>query len=237
MDQAAILKKIKALRAKANNKASTEAEVETAARMVAKLMMQHDVSEDALVDVKKSESVHSAAEKMKLDIEKVMDRCWSAIELLTETKCYKDNDALNFIGTSHDVEMALYLTELVQMSAKRGWLGHVAELFDQKGLKKTKDRRVSYYTGFGDKMHMMLWQLNEERQQARTVETGTALVVAKGELISAKMKEMGLNLKTSPRKREKKPLNSDSYGAGGKDAEKVNLGRPLREGERGYVLK
>jgi len=221
-----ILKKIRALRAKVSNAASTEAEVEAAAKLVSKLMMQHDVTEDLLKEGNTASGVHARGQEMKNDIDRVMMECWHGVQSLTETKCYQDSGALNFIGLPHDVEMALYLVELIQMSAKRGWLAHAAKLIDQDGATRTKKFRVSYYVGFGERMARMLDELDKERQNARTEATGTALVVRKNEVIKGKMKEMGLSLRKR-RARATGAINDDARKAGQAAASKVNLNRPF----------
>jgi hypothetical protein len=221
-----IINKIKALRAKVNNAASTEAEVEAAARMVAKLMMQHDVTEDLLTEKVAPEGVHAASDALKNDLEWVLQYCWKPIQDLTETKSYRSGQKFNYIGLPHDVEMALYLFELVTMSAKRGWLRHSAKMFDEDGMTRTKGARVSYYVGFGERMAAMLNELHEERQKARPVATGTAVVIRKQDIIKGKMREMGLQLHKS-RGKSMGRVDGNAYNAGQHAASQVNLNRPF----------
>lgn len=221
-----IINKIKALRAKVNNAASTEAEVEAAARMVAKLMMQHDVSEDLLAEKVAPEGVHSKTDALKNDVEFVVERCWHGLEQFTETKTYRTGNTYNYIGLPHDVEMALYLFELITMSAKRGWLRHSAKMFDEDGVMRTKGARASYYIGFGECMATMLQELHENRIKARPISTGTSIVIRKQDIIKDKMKEMGLALRKG-RSKTVGHLDSNAYGAGQNAASKVNLNRPF----------
>ena len=231
-----IINKIKALRAKVNNAASTEAEVEAAAKMVAKLMMQHDVSEDLLNDKKAPDGVHARTETMKNDIDVVIQYCWQPIEKFTETKCYRDNGAINYIGLPHDVEMALYIFELVTMSAKRGWLRHSAKMFDEGGSVRTKGARVGYYTGFGTQIAIMMLELHEERQKARSVSTGTAIVIRKQDIIASKMSDMGLVLHKSKR-RSNGHIDGNALAAGQHAASQVNLSRPFGATKSAGVIK
>lgn len=221
-----VIEKIKALRAKVSNAASTEAEVEAAAKLVAKLMMKHDVTEDLLDEKEKIEGAHATTDKMKNDIEFVILNCWKPIEEFTETKCYRSDGKMNYIGLPHDVEMALYLFELITMSAKRGWLRHSAKMFDEDGMTRTKGMRVSYYVGFGERMATMLKELHTERQSARSQATGTAIVVRKQDIIKGKMNEMGLKL-YKRRTKSAGRVDGNAYSAGQRAASQVNLNRPF----------
>jgi len=230
-----ILNKIKALRAKVNNSASTEAEVEAAARMVAKLMMQHDVTEDLLKDVVAPEGVHAASDGLKNDLDWVLQYCWKPIQDFTETKSYRSGTKFNYIGLPHDVEMALYLFELVVMSAKRGWLRHSAKLFDEDGLTRTKGARVSYYMGFGERMGAMINELHEERQRVRPLSTGSALVIRKQDIIKSKMNELGLSLSRG-RGKSAGRVDGNAYNAGQSAASRVNLNRPFGANKSGGAI-
>lgn len=221
-----IINKIKALRAKVNNAASTEAEVEAAARMVAKLMMQHDVSEDLLTEKVAPEGVHAQTDEVKNDLDWVMQYCGRPIQNFTETQSYRSGIKYNYIGLPHDVEMALYLFELITMSAKRGWLRHSAKMFDEGGMTRTKGARISYYVGFGERMATMLNELHEERQKARPVATGTAVVIRKQDIIKNKMDEMGLQPYKS-RAKSMGHVDGNAYYAGQSAASQVNLNRPF----------
>lgn len=221
-----IISKIKSLRAKVNNAGSTEAEVEAAARMVAKLMMQHDVTEDLLDEKTAPEGVHAETDALKNDLDWIMHYCWKPIQDLTETKTYRSDGKYNYIGLPHDVEMALYLFELITMSAKRGWLSHSAKMFDEDGMTRTKGARVGYYVGFGKHMGTMLKELHDERQGARPVAAGTALVIRKQDIIKDKMSQMGLQLGKA-RKKSMGYVDRNAYSAGQNAASKVNLNRPF----------
>lgn len=84
-----ILDKIRALRAKATDAASTEAEMKEAAKLVARLMMKHDVDE---ADLEASgakvsyKSAHANMGRVKHDLDLVRERIAYAIQQLTGTK-------------------------------------------------------------------------------------------------------------------------------------------------------
>lgn len=118
--------------------------------------------------------------------------------------------------------MAVYLMEMVTMTAKRSWFAYSAALFDEEGLTRTKGRRASFYVAFGTRASEMVNELAEQRASA----TGTALVVSKTEIIQSKLDEMGINIGGKHRSKKVR-LNHDAYNAGASAASKMNLGRPF----------
>lgn len=220
-----IIERIKALRAKVNNVGSTEAEVEAAARLVAKLMMQHDIDEESLTESKRASGAHAHTDKMKNELDIVFRYCWSGIQELTETRSYLDGGCIYYIGLDYDVETALYVFELIAMSARRGWFRHSAKMFDEQGATRTLQARASYYAGFGTSMQRVLAGLAEERKQARIASagmTGTAIVLRKSDVIKEKMQELGLQLRKS-RKKNISIDDSSAFYEGRDAAEKVDV--------------
>lgn len=230
MADQSIIEKIRALRAKVNDAAATEAEVEAAARAITKLMMKYDVSEDALKETAESKGVHAKTDEHVRDLEVVIGGCWQGIQALTETKIYSSSGmkgkSYGVIGAEPDVEMTLYLIEMITISAKRMWLQYRAAAFEGN-VPIGKYSRKDYYAQFGYTMNDRMHQLAQERVSVRTQATGTALVVVKDQLIKDTMKEMGLKLRKS-RGKNHRPNDRNAINAANNDAQKVNLNRPFQ---------
>jgi hypothetical protein len=229
-----ILEKIRNLRAKASNAASTEAEAQTAAMMAAKLLQKHDVKETEL-EIQQEGAAHKKAEHKAKVMPEILHYCARGIERLTETKVYAEGIQLCYIGTPHDVEMALYLTEMLVGASKRAWID-AAEATGKTDFKALTIARLSFYRGFGtrvsDRLIDMANERAEARMKARGTATGSALVVVKSALIEAKMKEMGLTL-VPGKAREFGALDPAAYQMGAGAGDRVNLNRPV-EGEEGW---
>lgn len=231
MAQEDIIKKIKALRAKATNKASTEAEMQAAALAITKLMMRHDIEEGDLVDRPQLDAVHVHTDPHKADLELVIETCWYGISKLTETKMWGEpvydrkgrTKRYNYIGTPADVEMAMYLHEMIIMTARRCWWLYKAEAAEG-GANRTSHTRKDYYTTFGHRIGQRLEELAEQRKSVRS--DSTSLVVHKDAMIKAKMKSMDVVVRKSRRKGHR-VVDPNAYGAALRDADKVNLGRPF----------
>lgn len=234
-----VLHKIRALRAKAQNAASTQAEVEAAAAAAAKLMIKHDVDESQLSEIERSGAVEGGINtNFYRDIEEVVRLIFKGIETLTETKGYRDvsdNNTFKFIGMEHDVEMALYLMEMITQSAKRSWNSFVQQRFEE-GKSTPKHLRPSFYQGFGRAIREKLDELTEERLNARSQAVGTALVVRKQDAIKDKMKEMGLKLRKA-RAGKGRYIDPTAHSAGMQKAATVNLNRPFSGNSAAGAIK
>lgn len=232
MANESILNKIRALRAKVADAAATEAEVEAAAAAITKLMTRYDLDESDLVERRATASaMHARTHWHKNSQELVIEGCWQGIEDLTETKLYnevnregrKTAKRYNFVGDAPDVEMALYLHEMLVMSARRAWAVYLADLVENGGVR-SKGSREDFYTSFGVRIGKRLHELARERRGARS--TGTELVVVKDQIIKAKMKEMGVVIRKSRAQGHRvRDLNAAHAAEGA--ADRVNLNRPF----------
>lgn len=211
-----IAEKIRALRAKASNVASTEAEAAQAAAMIAKLLAKYDLSEEDVKDYegKDAEALQAETEDR---MHPVLAYCWRGICELTETQAYKNRDGrLCFIGMEHEIEMALYLSEIISSACDRAL---------KAGFPKaSRVQRSSFIMGFGHALDTKLKELAKERQSAKTA-TGTAIVVRKGELVKDFMDRAGLNLTASRTRYTKADMGY--FQAGATVGKALNLNRPL----------
>lgn len=225
-DRKAIAEKVRALRAKAADVASTEAEAMQAAAMVAKLLARYDLSEQDVADYDPGKA--AAVQGELADAMSVVLSCsWSGITALTETSAYLGaNRRLCFIGMEPDVEMALYLSEVIEGACARA----IKAGFKGANAKQRK----SFQMGFGSSVKAKLMQLAEERKAAKTA-TGTAIVIRKGDLVKAFEAEAGLNLGRGRRSRASW-VDARYYEAGRTVGKSLNVGRPLSGGNKSERL-
>lgn len=211
-----IAEKIRALRAKASNVASTEAEAAQAAAMIAKLLAKHDMTED---DIREYQEPGTVAVQGSTEgrLHPTLRYCWQGITELTETEAYLDrNDVLQYIGMEHDVEMALYLSEIIVSASIRAL---------KAGFPKASTvQRNSFFAGFGNALKDKLIELAKGRRAAKT-STGTAIVVVKNALVDQFKKEAGLSL-AKTRSRGSR-VDGAYYEAGKQVGARLNLNRPI----------
>lgn len=224
-----IIAKIRALRAKAEDAAATEAEAMTAAEFAARLLTKHDIKPDELAEVAKSEGTVSGFRQGKV-LHPVADYTANAIAAFTETRAYNQNGEIRYIGLEEDVLMAVYLTEMLVGAAKRGWVAYAEENI-QRALpfNQMNHKRISYFMGFTHRVSDRLRELKKFRDDSRRMNQGNnnsnALVVVKSEIIKRKMEEMGLTLGEA--RSQKQYLDPNMVLAGHAHGDKVNLGRPF----------
>jgi len=228
-----IIAKIRALRAKAEDAAATEAEAMAAAEFAARLLTKHDIKPDELAEVAKSDGVVSGFRQGKV-LHPVADYTANAIAAFTETKAYNQNGEIRYIGLEEDVLMAVYLTEMLVGAAKRGWVAYADEHIERVlPFKQMTHLRLSYFMGFTRRVCTRLHELKKFRDDSRRMDQGSnnsnALVVVKSEIIKRKMEEMGLSIGKA--RNEKQHLDPNMVLAGYAHGDKVNLGRPFGDNQ------
>lgn len=159
----------------------------------------------------------------------VLRYCWHGIQELTETKAYlHDNFQFRFIGASYDVEMALYLVELIVGASKRAWLNHAEG--EALGLREMLALRSGFLNGFGkgveEKLLEMAYKRKRDREQQMSNNSSTALVVVKKDLIKKWMDGNDMRLVKGKTFRPNF-YNNRMEAAGFKAGGAVNLGRPF----------
>lgn len=227
-----IIRKIKSLRAKADDAGATEAEAMQAAEMAARLLVRHDISPDELRDVEKTGATSGGFRQGKT-LHPVLHACHRGLGEFTETTVYNDKGELRFIGIESDVLMATYLSEMFVAAAKRLWREFYPEVADAPFAVQTHARE-SLFSGFGHRLSQRMLELAEFRVNSREASHGTALVVVKEQIIARHMEEIGLKL---VRKRaRRRNFNPQAFNAGATAANDVNLGRPFgSDGDRGVL--
>lgn len=219
-----IIEKIRNLRAKASDAACTEAEAMGAAAAAAKLLARFDIEEEELAAKNPRSSAKQDGFSHGAVYPEVLLTAWRGIQLLTETKAYRSNARLCFIGSPQDVEMAVYLSEMIVGASKRAFTTWAAG--KEMPYKQFVELRRSFMFGFGTRVSQRLFELYEERLATRqNANVGTALVVVKQDLIKSWCKEN--NMRFGRGKSNKAPKNNDAREAGSQAGSNVNLGRPL----------
>lgn len=232
IDRKTLVGRIRALQAKASNRASTEAEIETAMRMASRLIIENEISEDELREKGVSGMTSRAFCYRTKTPPLVLRETRSAILRLTQTTRWISKSGMDYAGEPADVEFAVYLSQLLVESAERCWQSY------RRTLPVT-DRSSLYYlrrgfeVGFSRRMSERMNQLADEREGFRS--TGTDLVVLKKELLRRFVEdELGVvfrNMK-APQTR----FSRQTVQAGRDAAESLNLNRPLSPGEEASLI-
>jgi len=217
-----IIERIRALRAMAENEASSPEEVATAAAKAAKLMMQHDLSEIDLQD-KKSSVAHDIHHAGRRERHPALRMTAYAVGEVSECKTFWQRGSLLIAGFETDRMFAAYLIELILAASERGWKSARRTY----GLSTQKERK-SYLLAFGGAVSGNLMVIARERKANRQKNTGNELVPVKEPMIddhmSSEFTQIGQDREYKPRS-----ISRIAVSLGERDGDRLNLNRPIDE--------
>jgi len=223
-----LIKKIRNLRARASDEASSQAEANAAASRAAKLILEHEIGEDELRAMGTSgvaEGVHNDGRRR---MHPTMDEVAGAIGRLTECKpLIRGGGANLWVGEPGDVEFALYLSEVIQGASERAWKTH---LKITRRYSSPRNRK-SYLMGFGFGVSGVLKKLAAERRAKRpATATGTSIVILKDQIINSYLDEQFGDIKEQRHGSQKKS-NHTLVMAGIIDGGNCRVDRPVGQDE------
>lgn len=228
--------KIKALRARAEDSASSEAEAMAAIAHADKLMKQNGLTVDDLEEAALSGGITKGVWGKGTKKLHPVEFTANAVTKLTDTKGwieYPENKAqLAFLGFDADVEYALYLTDLIHNAMEAEWEKfRLGEVYDSAPRNQRGRLREDFMRGMAGRIREKIMQMVAERrtQMSETEGTadaaGTELVVAKRNMIAEAQAQLGVD----PRKRRKtkKKVDADAYLHGRAAGDRTNITRGI----------
>jgi len=217
---------IKALRRKAEDQASTEAEIMEAIAQAEKLMAKHQITEAQLERITATEGMREGGHDNRLKTRHPVNKyCITAISAFCEVKGWWDPNYMKakFYGFDADVEMAEYLIDMIRACMERTW-----KFYLKDNPIPTKSRHTEYWSfhlGFSNRIRLRIEEVLETRNPI-VMSSGTDLVVKKLEIIEKGFQTaLGFSLKRG--KRTNIRLQQGAYGQGQNAGNKVSLGRPI----------
>lgn len=225
-----IIQRVRSLRARAANEASSETEVAAAASRAAKLISENELSETELREEASSgirEGVHNEGRRT---MHPAMKATSHAISMLCETSLFWKGGEVEVIGFGQDVEFALYLCELIQAASERAWKKYLKRSYRHS----TAHMRTSFLMGFGEAVYYTLSGLTAERIAARNVNApkkSGALVALKGQLIQQHIDVTKGGIKQFKGRVNLKTPDIDAAIAGLQGGTQLTLNRPITSDE------
>ncbi len=217
---------IKALRRKAEDQASTEAEVMEAIAQAEKLMAKHQITEAQLEKITATEGMREGSHDNRLKTRHPINKyCIVPISAFCEVKGWYDVDyrKAKFYGFDPDVEMAEYLIDMIRGSMERTWKTYLKE-----NPIPTRSRHTefwSFHLGFSNRIRIRIAEIIDARTPI-IISSGTDLVIKKMEIIENGF-NTALGLKLRKGKRTNIRLQFGAYGQGQDAGDNVNLNRPV----------
>lgn len=207
--------RIQALRAKTVDNGCTESEALSAAAKVAELLDRHDLS---LSDVEIRESACEKREFETFRKKRVpLDGCVGAIARFCDCRVWREKNAGGearyvFFGLRSDVEVAHYLTELID-GAVRNELGRykTSKAYQRFRHNERHLANASFTFGMVNSIAEKLAAMKDARDAANAG-TGRALIVVKSAVVDAELGKLNLNLRTS--RSSSRMVSPDAFEAG-----------------------
>lgn len=208
--------RIQALRAKTVDNGCTESEALAAAAKVAELLDRYDLS---LSDVELREA---ACEQLAFETHRKkrvpLDGCIGAVAHFCDCRVWREKNAAGetryvFFGLRSDVEVAHYLTELIDGAVRHELGRYKTSKAYQKFRHNERHLANSSFT-FGmvgsvaEKLRAM-----KDARDAANAGTGRALVVVKTAVVDAELAK--LNLRLRPQRSTSRMVSDSAYEAGG----------------------
>jgi len=223
--------RVQGLRAKTIENGCTEAEAMLAAAKVAELLDRHDLS---LSDVELREAACEQRAFETFRKKRIpLDDCVGAIAHFCDCRVWREKNAVGenryvFFGLHADVEVAHYLTELIDGSVRAQLGRYKTSAAYQK--YRHQDRHLvnaSFTLGMVTSIADKLVTMKAERD-AVNQSTGRDLVVLKASVVEAELDRLNLNLRTS--RRGARTISPTAYEAGGE----AGAALPLNPGIKGH---
>lgn len=230
MNTETIIEKIRALRAKASDSAATEAEAMAAAQMAAKLLERYDIEEAAVAE-KVERSCGEATARQRAALHPVTELTAAAIGRMTQTKPLRwlakgSPGRIVFYGAPVDVEMAVYLSDMLTSAGERTMISALAD--QPKRARSSRSQiasfRDGFYGGFSERLCDRLSQLARDRETAASGSRDVA--ISKRAVIESYLREASVAFQPG----DVRNLRGSQSGAmaGQAAGSTINLGRPLR---------
>lgn len=212
--------RIRALRAKTTENGCTEGEALAAAEKLAQLLADHNMTLDE-ADLRASPFTrheHVGAGTVGLKLWKVA----SAVADLTNTRTWTGGrDAptgVNFLGLSHEVEVAAYMLSICERAMRTEAQALMRSIRHLPQIKQAA-KMVPFVDGMADRLARRI------RDMIPPVAPGTGLIVLRNALIDQELARHGIELESGGPAR--RPLDTAAYRAGLSAGDKVALNRGL----------
>jgi hypothetical protein len=208
--------RIQGLRAKTIANGCTEGEALAAAAKVAELLDRYDLS---LTDVEIREApcerrAYETRNKKRIPL----DDCIGAIAEFCNCRVWREKDAAGevryvFFGLRADIEVAHYLTELVD-TAVRSELGRYKTSSDYRQFRHQERHmaNASFSLGMVASIADKLMAMKSDRDEVKS-STGRGLVVLKTAIVDSELEKLDLKLRTVDR--PSRMIAPEAYDAGG----------------------
>lgn len=249
-----ILQRVLNLRARAEDDASSEAEMNVALQKAAKMMDSYQIEEAELALAESEGRITLDIVTQKSDTSALKGKqrhkivmCLTGINALTQTKCVYNAHSgdITFTGHRPDVELGNYLVAVVREALDREY-----ENYRKTNVSVGRGAKASFQTAMAMRVNSRLYDMaseaeqnrqeqkrEAERMQIENAETASSTALVVSEIAEQKRKEVSEAYKQAhPRVRTAASFsygsNRTAHSAGSSAGDRVNLGRAVGSASR-----
>jgi hypothetical protein len=213
----AAIARVVALRTKTIANGCTESEAMAAAAKAGELMDRYSLTMSDL-DIREEKCRQGEATAKQHDVE----MCASTIARFCGCKVWRNlTKGLDFFGLPHDVEVALYLVDLIKNTMDAEFKLWTRSPSYPKGVHGRTLRR-SFNVAFVGRVNARLKEMAAAREAAARTSTGTALVVVRNAVVAEQFAKLGIYLKRS-RSTTRYRANPHAAAAGEAAGDRCNI--------------
>lgn len=217
-----ILRKIKALRARAADAASSETEAAMAAKKADELLERHNIDLSEL-DVRADGIVR---ERWDSGQETCPVATWAmtGIEQGCHVESWYSGGIISVVGSPADVATALYYIDLVNAAVRNCWATYQrSDDFWRQRERGLSARKIgfSFRKGVASRLGERIGAFAKEPERAAS--NSTALVPVKNAMIKTWMAENNVKIGSA----KSSPITGTAFDAGKRAGDKVGLGRGI----------
>ncbi len=227
MTKDSIIRKIVALQERTVAQGCSEAEALSAARLVGRLLAQHNL---AMTDVQlRSSSCTQGTVETFSHSEVEICFCITSIGRFYDVKCWHSVDPLgghqyHFFGLQEDVRVAKWLYEIIFVAMGRELVGFRLYM-KQKKIRAGKKQISSFLSGMAGKIGRRLVEMKREQDAKNKTTTGRDLVILKSDIVREQFETLGIGLHR--RHEDRKPFDGDAFNSGDRTGGRVNFNKTI----------
>jgi hypothetical protein len=220
-DREKLLAKIRALLAKKIDHGCTEEEALAALAKARAMMDAYEVSETELQLIKTETAILRSEPPGSRDPHNIKTRLAPSVARYCDCRAWRGSNGLVFCGLRPDVQFATWLLDHLAGFVQAELTRHLMTCIEQRGER----RRVinGFVMGCTGRISQRLDELVEQSAK-KASGNSTALVVAKGALITSKMEALDIHLVLS---RSRRQYDEAAFEAGRAAGERASFGRPV----------
>ena len=225
MDRNIIIKRIAALLSKTTENGATEAEALAAAQKAGELLDKYDLTLSE-IEVRDETCIQASVVVGNRKAHEVQYVA-VAVGRYTDCKIWLHNSyqkEIRFFGLRQDVEIAVYLTNLLKTALDSEWSLFRRSPAYQQSARHGRTQRAAFMRGMAGRITDRLNQMKNEREQTKQTNTGTSLIIVKNQVVNEQFAKLNMKLRENTTRSHIRDYQAYSAGQAAGNRVSINPG-------------